>query len=481
MLKSNIKKKLLSMNKSQIILILAISMVTVTCLMIYLQQSLISVSYPFQLEYGEGFILDSAVLFSQGQSIYPPVTENSPKIALYPPVYYCIYSIFINLFGISFAWGRIISVLSAIIIGFLIFLIINKKTANIKISVICLVIFLMSPAVYKWSSLARVDLLALLFSFIGVYLIFRYKTDKIYLSAVFFTLSIFTKQSYFIAPIATFLYLFLKNQRRIAVKFLAFFVVLVFLVFFLFNSTSGGQFYIQTIKYNSVHEFSMERAINFIHLFVEQNPIITFLSLSFLIGNVIKRKISFLEIYFILSILSLFLAGKIGSTNLYHLEAIAVACILSGFYIGRISREDNTTILVVILVAYFLVIPILQNDTYEIKNWDLEVDRKMSVIIQNSRGRILSENAGLLVLNNRSEDVFEFFVFTQLSKAEIWNQSCFINDIKNKEFKLIILYSNNKNRFTKEIMNATGENYVLWGKIGSKESRYNYYCYIPKG
>ena len=52
----------------------------------FIIESIILINYPYQISYGEGFILNQAVIQSQGQSIYQDITNYPYLVGNYPPV-----------------------------------------------------------------------------------------------------------------------------------------------------------------------------------------------------------------------------------------------------------------------------------------------------------------------------------------------------------------------------------------------------------
>jgi hypothetical protein len=64
----------------------------------------------------------------------------------------------------------------------------------------------------------------------------------------------------------------------------------------------------------------------------------------------------------------------------------------------------------------------------------------VSDIIKNTNEPILTENAGLVVVNNKSP-YFEPFVFRSLIRQGLWDEVHFIQDVDSQRFDYIILVS----------------------------------------
>ena len=93
--------------------------------------------------------------------------------------------------------------------------------------------------------MARVDILGIMFSIIGVYYVSLYEKDKpsyIYVATLLFILAVYTKQTLIAAPAASYLYLFFKD-RKIAIKAMVMYVSLGILILLVLNIMTGGHFY----------------------------------------------------------------------------------------------------------------------------------------------------------------------------------------------------------------------------------------------
>ena len=75
----------------------------------------------------------------------------------------------------------------------------------------------------------------------------------------------------------------------------------------------------------------------------------------------------------------------------------------------------------------------------------------------------------------------QFFDFTQLAKLGIWDQRRFLDQIRKREFALVLLSFDTatdvlsyRNIVTPEMLDAIRTSYVLDGRIWS------YYVYVPR-
>lgn len=454
----------------------------------YLFNAYVSITYPYQLGYGEEFILNQAHLITQGSSIYQDITRYPYIIGNYPPVYPLICASLVKLFGTSFATGRFISVLSTILIGLLIYKIVKEK-ANNQIALISSLLFFGSAYVYFWTCQFRVDTLGLLFSLAGIYLVFKYEnTKKVYWSTFPFILALFTKQSLIAAPIASFIYLFLKNRKQ-GIKCSVLFGLSCVLLFLLINHITNGQFYLHTVVYNA-NPFGIDTAIAYYFMTILIHLILFGFAFAYVLYAISKKELSLFVIYFIFSALVAVTVGKVGSFANYMIELIAVSCILFGLALKKlklqIGRENSIasilvlTLLITQLVTFAFILS-YSIDFMMPTSADINDGQTVSSYVINAGDTILSEDGSFIVVNGKTV-LFQPFVFTQIQRQGLWDQSKLVSDIETENFSLIILrfYMNNdeiheihRSRLTDEMINAIKDSYYLVKKIG------DYYIYMP--
>lgn len=474
-----------------ILLILSI-MGLILYLILYLLNVYTSITYPYEIEYGEGEMLNQVLLMTRGESIYRDITGYPYIIGNYPPIYPLICVPLAKLLGVSFGVGRFVSVLSAVLLGLLVYRIVKEKT-NRQIALISGLLFFASPFIYSWTRLFRVDTLGLLFSLTGIYLVIRYENTKgVYLSTIPFLLAIFTRQTYIAAPVSSFIYLYLKDKGG-GIKFIMLFGVLSIIPFLMFNHMTEGQFYLHIIKYNVIH-FSLNTAVQSYFDTLQIHLVIFILAFGYIAYSISKKWQSLFVIYFIISALVAITVGKVGSNINYFIELIAVCCILSGFSINKLHLEiqsgrSRISILVGVMLimqlvifasAYYLDAPrLLYLRGGMPTSADMNIRQRVSTYIIDADGAVLSEDIGLLVVNDK-DVLFNPFSFTQLQREGIWNQSRLVGDIEDRYFSLIILEFDvnstyvNRERFTEEMIYAMRDHYSLVERIGT------YHIYTPK-
>ena len=169
-----------------------------------------AIAYPFQIDYGEGIVWQQALLMRPG-TMYGDITRYPFIVFHYPPLYHLVVRAIAG-FGMDYlAAGRAVSAGATLAVAGLLGAITFKgtratagRTAALEASAVAgLIIFTFAPVVV-WAPLMRVDMLAVAFSFAGIWcgLMAAERPGFAPLAALAFVAAIFTKQTSLAAPIA---------------------------------------------------------------------------------------------------------------------------------------------------------------------------------------------------------------------------------------------------------------------------------------
>jgi hypothetical protein len=186
------------------------------------QSAVVLIRYPYGLDYGEGIVWQQMRNIMSGQG-YTPLGVYPAIVYHYPPVFHLIVGSTSRLLGTDeLETGRWISWIStlgcAALIG-LIAVMVGQQRKNHLVAIItalfAALIFMSTEQVRDWAPLMRVDMPAYFLSLTGLVLAMR-AVDRprlIFAAALFFTLSIYTKQVSMAAPVAAFLGLLAVKPR----------------------------------------------------------------------------------------------------------------------------------------------------------------------------------------------------------------------------------------------------------------------------
>ncbi len=463
----------------------------------WISDAIFAVEYPYQIDYGEGVIWQQALMILRGEG-YSDIAQLPYVVFHYPPVYHLLTALFAEALSLNFlAAGRVVSVVSTLgasaIVGGLVFTAVRSREALLP-SLTCafagsLTAFLFNP-VATWSTLMRVDTTAIFLSFVGAYFGLRApeRPRLLYLSALFFLLALYTKQTSISAPVATLFVLWLI-QPRLAARGLIMALGTGLIGLIAIQLLTDGGFFKHIVLYN-INNFSIGRFISAIKIVFFYNAVYIIFVLFFLINlyfliingktNYINNlKINskssiyfrinlFVAIYIILTSLTLVTIGKVGSNFNYFLESMFGW----SFAIGLILRQPTVTafnliaasieqkpprernglvgpylrfdfpILFAAMLFQALVIPVPGVRGLVNGLPGSEQQAQLLTRVRNATKPVISENM-VAVLQAGKEVVWESAIFNQLVAFGRWDERPFIRMIESKKFAFIILNGRN--------------------------------------
>src|SRR5262249_30097651 len=131
-----------------------------------------AIAIPYQLDYGEGIVLYQASKIDDLAVAYKSLAEYPFVVFHYPPLYHVAVRLVALLVGDPVSSGRLVSVVSGLLIevtlGLLVFFSLPRRV-GLAPRLVAAVFAGLSPnllQVMRWTRLARVDMLALLLSFV---------------------------------------------------------------------------------------------------------------------------------------------------------------------------------------------------------------------------------------------------------------------------------------------------------------------------
>ncbi|MCX7839952.1 MAG: glycosyltransferase family 39 protein, partial [Anaerolineae bacterium] len=318
----------------------------------------VGLTYPYQLDYGEGIVLWFARQLAHGQPIYKGLEDAPYASSNYPPVALALAAALMPIFGEGYLGGRWLNFVSAFIVAALIFRIVHIETRDARAGALAALFFLGSPYIYHWIPLFRVDLIGVAFAFSGVYALWRYDrrsfayvqdkpptaschlpTAYCVLLTALFLLALYTKHSLFAAPLAAFLALWMRDWRR-ALMFAFTLGALGSAIYVALDVMTRGGFSFGIIESNAT-VFLPEQLFALTRNFVTTFPILLALALWSWLARVRARRIGVLEWYAVTAFAALVMAGRVGAWENYFFEALAIGCVFFGLQISAIGGQRS--------------------------------------------------------------------------------------------------------------------------------------------
>ena len=453
---------------------------------VFLVHMTVVVVHPYSVDYGEGPLLDQAVRIHEGVSIYDPDLTTAPyTITNYPPLYVGILSLFNSAESAALWPGRLLSVLSTLGTGYLIYRIVLLAHKDRLAALLGGAFFLSFPFVLQWGAFMRIDNLALFISVAALFVIQRWPDEKrsLWITAVLLTAAAYTRQSYLLAaPLASFVWLLFRNWKR-AFSLAALTTVMVGALFGVFMLLTNGGFFVHVVQSN-VNVFDWATVSNYLDQFNRDYLIVTVVSGVFLFaGWKLVPQWRLVAPYLVGATLSALTVGKVGSNVNYLLELTAAMSMALGLTFSWLRSKEKTflpwlnqettanfaAILMVLLIVFQLrgnlAIDLSQKArdiTY--RTQDMEELDSLNDVFARQQGIVLVDEYMAMLPQNQQSIYIQPFEMTQMSIAGAWDQTPFLNEIAAQKFSQIIIHQYDYpvylSRWTPEMIDAIMENYA---------------------
>jgi hypothetical protein len=459
--------------------------------LICLSFNMLALSIRYSLDYAEAPLVDQAMRLLQGENIYRPDISTPPyTISNYPPLFILALTPFVALFGPTFTGGRFISMLCTWLVAICIGILIKRLTGNRLAAWVSGMLFVAIPFVVRWSSLLRIDMLALALSMFAL-VVLTHKlltTRRLIVVAVLLTAAIYTRQSYALAaPFAAFVWLFANHGWRRALVLTAWVAGLSAVLFGLLMLLTGGGFYFNIVTAN-INTWEFDRVRWNAEAFLKFGAIMTGLGgLSLLLFYKRTRVWTLTAPYLIGATASALTIGKIGSNVNYLMEFCAGLCLGIGAVLAwSASNQKLKPLLAAGLGVLALQTLWLGKETLDNESGLLRGRQTASKdliwlenIVLQSDGQVLGdEHMGMLTLSNKPLLIQPFEV-TQLANDGLWDQQPLLNAIRERKFSHILIHDFPgfpvyKERWTPEMLNMIQSEYSVKQKLGGT------WVYVPR-
>lgn len=391
---------------------------------------------PFpQFEYTEGFLLFNTTQMINGTWSYNPATGPPYSVPWYPPVFYLMYMPLVAIFGESIIAGRILVLVCAVIGMYFVYLIVWHLTKNRLIAITAGLLPLTQPLFVSWSIISRVDVLAAMFEVIGVYLFIRsYKTKWLYLSAIVFIITFFTKQSIMAGAIACTLYLLFTDWRR-GLKFGGLMAGMLVISLGTGWILTNGEFIKELFLYQRTLPTYKPKDQVVSLIIVTYLPLVPLMILA--IWRFIKNKCDIISIYFAVAvIINLIMLGRHGGSTNYAVQIVFAVCLAGVLWLDYVLRNPKKLVLLWWFLTFFLLMGGVGFAPYPGNDYKTHY-QEVKAIISDATYPILTENCGV-VLDAGKQPYYEPFSFTQLTNFKYWDNSKLIDDLNNQKIEYII-------------------------------------------
>jgi hypothetical protein len=435
-----------------------------------------SIFYPYGLDYGEGVVWAQMREMVAGQA-YGPVDVFPSLIFHYPPIYHLLTAALARALEMDeLATGRLLSAVATLATAAMIGGTANdlvKKQGRYRHSWVCgliagLLVLSMMPILH-WSRFMRVDMLALFFSFTGVYLGIHalLRPRLIHLAAVCFVAAIFTKQTSIAAPIAVFGSLFILNRRTaiagVSTSLLLAGVLLIAIIqYYGVGFLSHILLYnINTVEWNRLHWIGGMFSHHALFITIALYAIATSVRGAVhkgrdgyvdggkrqAAGHETDRALIIVLVFFMLSTMMLLTIVKLGSSYNYFLEWLCCIALLAGFAtrdaVELAFSEDNAKLSMYAIIApvaigvqSFMLPDTPQDSAMSSATRRGELDTLVRLVSATEKPVISGDF--VLIMRGGKKPVWDPFTFPELAVKGLWDDRPFIERICRHEFGLFI-------------------------------------------
>jgi hypothetical protein len=287
----------------------------------------LTVVFPYDLDYGEGYVLNDAVRLARGEPIYVDLQQFPMVRSPYPPMFPALWSLVVPLAGPTFWPGRLLAALALLATLGVVAWSARRVRAGIWPVLIAPSVVVASPLVYQWAGYARVDTLAI---FLGASAVAVAQWVPgwrgVLAAALLCGLSLWTKQTGVAAAAAIVLSLLLQQPRR-SIAFVAIVGVPSLAVAAALEQLSAGQFSRHVLMGNAQNPFSPARMLLMFAVFLALHLPLVAAGVWWSV-RALRSAPSPIALYVPLALLSALSVGNTGSSVNYFLEPI-VACALA--------------------------------------------------------------------------------------------------------------------------------------------------------
>ena len=419
------------------------------------------IGFPYNVDYGEGPVLDQVVRLSRFENIYPNDISQPPyTIGNYPPMYHLLQLPFLWLFGPAFWYGRVINLIALVAAAYFIGASLYAITKDFVAAIIGGAMLFVIPYIVHWSGFVRVDSVALGFSWAALYVIVRKPEQRksLVITAALLTAAVFSRQSYGLAaPFAAFVWLLSHKPWKRAFELAVWTGGFSLIFFALLNLLSGGGFFFNIVTAN-VNPFFWDTVRHYWHQIRTNMPLLVIGSILYFLSAVwLKQKTWWVGApYLLTSVLSAITIGKDGSNVNYLFELSAALSFTTGAIIampgltlqGKQWLGKRWFLKLALLLLLMLQINSMHTWTQNnfakwaverARNEEEEIAQMVALVEQAENPVLADEFMGLVVLGGQNL-AFQPFEYKQLVTGGIWDESPFIKSLANQEFDYILLY-----------------------------------------
>ncbi len=461
------------------------------------------VEFPYPTDQLEGTLLHEARLLGAGEPLYRPLVAHEFVSAPYAPLHPALLALADRYAGPHVFWsGRLISAISALLIGLLIIAIARLVSGSWIAGVFGAAVWLSAPPVLIWSSRIKPDLFMYAWTTLGLLLAVwaldspsrRVEGIRLCASVVAFGFAFATKQTALVAAFATGLALLLADLRawragerdgfmlRLPLRsrtvgFGLGYLVAIAAIWLGLEWLTGGLFGAHVRGLHRSDWWSSELVVQYIRLLAPYLPLAALaVALWALIGLRYVRGDAALvpACYALVAPFTLLGAAETGANHNHLLEtllglSIAAACALG--FAGRLwGRAPGLSGALLLGAALQLALCFRPQPYFGGELALVDPPERFLHFMRNTPGEILADDIGLLLQAGKPIRYDDPSTMGPAAVSGVWDQRGLLDDIANRRFAAIMIPEDvvadpvpydGIGRWTTEMRAAIRQHYVL--------------------
>lgn len=460
-------------------------------LVTYLLHAGALLAFPFEIDPGEGFDVNGAVVILQGGELYGDATRF-PFFALnYPPLYPLLIAPLVAILGPAISVGRVLSVAAGFGTAAAIGMAVGFPRAAVFPSILAGLAFLTSAYVFHVTPLARVTALMLFLGVAGLLCLERgteaRPTRPGWLAAGLALLiaGIYTKPVGLDAAAAGLAYLVVRRPGGWAWA-VGGSVAVTLALHALLDGTSAGR-YTRAVFISNAYAWDLSQLLAYLRNFLETHWPLLLLGLAGLWAHLLSRWLSVWVVYLLAGGVTAVTAGRWGAGESYFLPIVIASCILGGRALAWGLARDSRgyTMGVAALGAFALTGSTGPWPLHQlVPDWDrgfqahalggepTSADRsagaEVAGFVSAADGPVLSEAAGF-VLSAGGQVAGNPMLVRGLHARELYDTRPLVAALEGGAFKGVILLGH---WYPDEVLQAIGRRYEQVGRVGVAGASY---------
>ncbi len=422
--------------------LIAAALVCATSFLWFAWRALPLLTFPYEVRYGESVVHDQARRVFEEPGLYPPVGEAPWVVDNYPPVYPFLMALVPTPSSAPLFGGRLISILAAIGAAWLIAFVVRREAGDSS-GLLAAAVFLALPPVQVFGPIARVDLLGVALGLAGFLGFLSRSRGARVAGAVAFLLSVYTRHSLLVLPIAGSMLLVAREGRRALVWPLSLLAAGI-ACFVAGNLWWEGRLWEHLIRYNVLEyhgEWIWQKWLGRMSIWDLALLVAALLAFAGR-GERIGLGNGGRGLIFLLGSASALLIGRVGSDRNYLSEFYVGLVLVAGSALGSGSqwRRAACAALLGVSLAGNLSLPEQQPPGHPDRLAQIRtVGDGLLAQLRPVTGRVLCEVPWVgLMLGQPLE--YEAFMLGQLARADLWDPEPLVAAIREQEYGAIVRY-----------------------------------------